>query len=140
MATVKEFDPDEVYQGPDEDGEYTCPICQDYTGERNSVEAHITGKSDDNHQGQVGKDYRTRDEDGNLRLTQMPVLRPGDGNGDQATESVDNEPEEVSDTPEAGEDEDQDSGISGLLIGLAFALVLWLAQKTDNKDQVQMEF
>jgi hypothetical protein len=133
------------YQEPNEDGEYTCPICQDYTGQRTSVEAHITGKSDDSHQGRVGKDYRSRDENGNLRLTEVAVLSSDDDRiNNQATKSVDTEPEEVSTTPEASKDEDEpedrDGGVSGILIGVAFALVIWLAQKTDNEDQIQMEF
>jgi hypothetical protein len=146
MAKFREEVDQVPHQEPNEDGEYTCPICQEYTGQRTSVEAHITGKSDDSHQGRVGKDYRSRDEDGNLRLTEVAVLSSDDDrfNSDQAMESVDTEPEEVSTTPEPGEAEDepenQDDGVSGILIGAAFALVIWLAQKTDNEDQVQMEF
>lgn len=157
MVTFEELEPGEMCQEPDDDGNYTCPICQNYTGERSSVEAHITGKSDDSHKGKVGKDFRTRDENGDLCISRNEVLRVGDGNSNQATESVDAEPEDVSTTPEPvqskaeqeGEDgelqnnnepEDEDGGVAGILIGVTFALLIWLAQKTDNEDQIEMEF
>ena len=142
MAKFREEVDQVPYQEPNKDGEYTCPICQDYTGKRSSVEAHITGKSDDSHQGRVGKDYRSRDGDGDLRLTEVPVLSSDDDRiSNQATKSVDTEPEEVSTTPEAGEakdeSEDQDSRVSDILVGAIIGLAIWLAQKTDNEDQME---
>jgi hypothetical protein len=161
MVTFEELEPGEMCQEPDDDGNYTCPICQDYTGERSSVEAHITGKSDDSHKGKVGKDFRTRDENGDLCISRNEVLRVGDGNSNQATESIDAEPEDTSTTPKPGqskdqsgnqddeaqdrsESEDQDGGISNLIVGILLGLiaraVYRAAQKTDNEDQIKMEF
>lgn len=34
-----------------------CPFCE-YTGASSSVEAHISGKSDETHKGKVGSNYR----------------------------------------------------------------------------------
>jgi hypothetical protein len=37
----------------------TCPIDQcDYTGPSRSVEAHISGSSDENHKGELGRNWR----------------------------------------------------------------------------------
>ena len=142
---------------PDDNADYTCPICQDYTGGRTSVEAHITGKSDDSHQGKVGRNFRTRDENGDLCISEKEIFSLEDGSSNQATKSIDAEPEDVSTTPEPvqskaeqeGEDgelqnsnepEDEDGGVAGILIGVTLALLIWLAQKTDNEDQIEMEF
>lgn len=35
----------------------SCPFC-DYTGSRASIEGHISGKTDEAHQGKVGRDWR----------------------------------------------------------------------------------
>lgn len=36
-----------------------CPVCGEFEGEPESVEAHISGSSDDLHQGEVGRHYRS---------------------------------------------------------------------------------
>jgi hypothetical protein len=157
MPTFEPLEPGELCQEPDDNGDYTCPICQDYTGGRTSVEAHITGKSDDSHQGKVGRNFRTRDENGDLCISEKEIFSLEDGSSNQATKSIDAEPEDVSTTPEPvqskaeqeGEDgelqnsnepEDEDGGVAGILIGVTLALLIWLAQKTDNEDQIEMEF
>jgi hypothetical protein len=161
MPTFEPLEPGELCQEPDDNGDYTCPICQDYTGGRTSVEAHITGKSDDSHQGKVGRNFRTRDENGDLCISKKELFRPEDGSSNQATKSIDAEPEDTSTTPEPGqskdqsgnqddeaqdrsESEDQDGGISNLIVGILLGLiaraVYRAAQKTDNEDQIEMEF
>lgn len=43
---------------PDNQGGCVCPLCEEYEGERASVEAHISSRVDDAHRGSVGEHYR----------------------------------------------------------------------------------
>jgi hypothetical protein len=38
----------------------TCPVCEDFTGPARSVEAHISGLTDEAHRGKVGRNHRER--------------------------------------------------------------------------------
>ena len=70
-------------EGPDDvpdyvqlpvNGEFICPLCEDFGGPVGAVEAHITGKSDNAHRGVVGKDFRIEIKDGDDIMTAtMPV-------------------------------------------------------------------
>ena len=126
---------------PDEDGEVPCPICDEYYGKPESVEGHITGKSDDSHRGKIGKDYRVvRDGVRTLSTEQNPELKgtiPLLDEEQDATEIDDNEPENVTQPEEENGDEDREDGaIAALVVALAIA-VLWLARRTGNEDRVR---
>jgi len=41
----------------------TCPLCRDYEGEPESVEAHISAKTDPTHRGETGSNHREEIED-----------------------------------------------------------------------------
>jgi hypothetical protein len=119
-------------QEPDENGHYTCPVCQDYTGEQGSVEAHITGKSDEAHKGRVGKDYRVEDVDGNLHVAEDYV--PPKIGTERFEEKMipDDDPELEDDTSD-----DDDDGLGAVLVAGLIVLVLWLASQTGNENQVR---
>lgn len=103
------------------DGEYECPVCGDYTGQRGSVEAHITGKSDDAHQGRVGKDYRYRTPDGTVTLCQEPVN--GLDEDEKQSPETDSVSESITDDPDP--DDSETEIVAWLLvIGLLVALAL----------------
>lgn len=36
----------------------TCPLCERFSGSPESVEAHISGSGDEDHEGEIGKDFR----------------------------------------------------------------------------------
>ena len=110
-----------------EDGKYTCPVCGDYAGERGSVEAHITGKSDDDHQGLVGKDYRAKLDDGSLVLCEEPV----NSLDDPGTEEPESEPvDDPEDSPDGSE------VIAWLLVIGLFAALALSNLGDDNSDQL----
>jgi hypothetical protein len=72
-------DAPDLVQKP-ENGEFSCPVCGDFTGKRSSVEAHITGKSDAQHKGLVGKDFRVPQRNGpDLLSADKPVLKNDNG-------------------------------------------------------------
>jgi hypothetical protein len=128
-------EPKDIAQEPDDQGRYTCPVCRDYTGPRSSVEAHITGKSDSDHKGQVGKDYRVRDGDGELHISDSPVFRVGDRDRTVENNGTGDDPELEDDTS----DDDSDDLGAALVAGLV-VLVLWLASQTGNENQVRDRF
>jgi len=75
MATLGE-DPDNLtdYVQLPENGKFSCPLCHDFTGPIGSVEAHITGKSDNAHRGVVGKDFRIEiRHDDDILSARLPV-------------------------------------------------------------------
>lgn len=81
MVSFEEVPDDgpDLVQRPD-NGLFTCPVCGDFTGKRSSVEAHITGKSDDAHKGRVGKDFRVPQANSeDLLSAGPPVLQSGNG-------------------------------------------------------------
>lgn len=128
----------DTVQTPDENGEYSCPVCGKYTGEQGSVEAHITGKSDPDHKGKVGKDYRVEDSDGNVHLrTENGPPKAGTSQINELLE----DPEPVQDDlPDDDPDSDKSSGLAtGVLIGLLI-VVWWIARRTGNEDQVRNQF
>jgi hypothetical protein len=126
---------------PDENGEVPCPVCHDYHGKPESVEGHITGKSDDDHRGQIGKDYRCVQDGTRTLWTEpnpelsgtVPVL------DEEYTipESDGEKPDNVTQPENGSEDQDDENGYVGaLVVGLAI-LVLWLARRTGTEDQVR---
>jgi len=75
MATLGERPDDltDMVQLP-ENGEFNCPLCRDYKGPIESVEAHISAKRDRSHRGVVGKDFRIQIRHGDDILSaRLPV-------------------------------------------------------------------
>lgn len=69
----------------------TCPICRNYDGSPASVEAHISGNRDENHQGEWGSAWR--DEiTGPFEDVEVDDDPSGnDGSSDVSTSDVDGE-------------------------------------------------
>jgi hypothetical protein len=129
---------------PDENGEYTCPVCGNYTGRRTSVEAHITGKSDEDHQGRVGKDYRAPGPENQPILVDSPVgdpdpdpISPSDSSGDDlgGQSSDSNDPEDGPDLSKAIEA--GDGSFAGVAAVALIIVTWWIAQQSDNEDTVE---
>lgn len=122
---------------PDSNGEYDCPVCGEYTGERGSVEAHITGKSDEDHKGLVGKDFRYQSED-DLVLGDRPMEEPkpinpnGNDSGEASQES---DPDQVSNTGSLSEF--LTGSVQGTGIILLAGVVWWLAKQSGNENEVR---
>jgi len=66
----------------------TCPVCNDYEGEPQSVEAHISGSTDVDHLGEQGSNWRSRIEE--LDEGNLDVPADSDGTTGVST-SVDTE-------------------------------------------------
>jgi len=130
---------------PDENGDYTCPVCGEYTGKMESVAAHISGKSDDQHKGRTGRDYQSPDENGEVRLYNEPWDReeavPVKDLGDKMEASTgDNtgDDEESSDGDVDGTVAEQVSE-KGTTLGLVFGAVIlyWIVRNTGNETQTE---
>lgn len=143
-------------QNPDENGEYTCPVCGEYTGKRGSVEAHITGKSDQSHKGLVGKDYRAETPDGTIHIREddppedrpteddiEPISAASSGTGDPVLEDGDDPgdgDESVDELEDEDGDEDDDQTIADLVqFGLA-AAIIYVLIRVSGQDNVQRGF
>ena len=128
---------------PDENGEVPCPVCRDYHGKPESVEGHITGKSDEDHRGQIGKDYRCI-QDGTRTLWTEPnpelkVVGTVSVLDEEYTvpESDEEELDNVTQSENDSEDRDDEDGIvAALVVALAIA-VWWLARRTGTEDEVR---
>ena len=126
---------------PDENGEVPCPVCHDYHGKPESVEAHITGKSDDDHRGQTGKDYRCV-QDGTRTLWTEPnaELKGTVAVLDEeytVPENDGKEPDNVTQPDDGdGDQEDKDGIVAALVVTLAI-VVWWLARRTGTEDEVR---
>jgi hypothetical protein len=100
--------------GPGSDGDrYVCPYC-DYAGQRDSVRAHIRGKTDDRHRGKSGFEDESE-----------PV--PADGSAPVSSRT---------DT-ERAPDPDNESGMATAAVFAAITFLLWLAQRTGNEDEIR---
>lgn len=135
---------------PDKNGEVPCPVCHDYHGKPESVEAHITGKSDEDHRGQIGKDYRCVQDGtrtlwtepnpelkGTVPIAELKGTVPTLDEEHTVPESDGKEPDDV--TQLENEDEDREDGdgiVAALVVTLAIA-VWWLARRTSTEDEVR---
>lgn len=109
----------------------TCPLC-DYTGPRRSVEAHVSGSTDEAHQGEVGRNYRER-----IRST-VGDDDPEAQEAEKATPPTASEGSEDA-TPEAGGDSTPEpregSGGLALAVGTAIlGLALVVSSSTSSGD------
>jgi len=84
-----------------------CPWC-DYEGSRRSVEAHVSGSTDDDHSGRVGNHLaEVLDEDGGESVEssgELPSLTPVAGAG---SEPGDGSESALEATSESGEDDEE---------------------------------
>jgi len=101
----------------------TCPLC-DYVGPSRSVEAHVSGSTDEAHRGEVGRNYRER-----IRAT----VGDDDSGAEEAEKATPPSASERSEdaTPEAGGESTAEprEGSGGLalvagtvMLGLAFVI------------------
>lgn len=117
---------------PDEDGHYTCPVCDEYTGEMSSVSAHISGKSDDRHKGKTGKDFQAPDQDGNIRLWPRPWIPDMKPDPDP-----DPEPETEPDPVMNPEQVTERTG-AGIAMVAGAVILYWLVQNSGNDTQMEV--
>lgn len=133
--SLGDLSPEPVEQ--DDTGEYTCPVCGDYTGKRSSVEAHITGKSDDDHRGKVGKDYRAPGPDGEPILVDSPFAEADPDQISTANESEDSSENESNDEPDLSRAIDAGDGSFPGVAAVALIIVAWwIARQSGNEDAV----
>lgn len=127
----------------DGEGECVCPLCEDYRGPPSSVEAHISRKTDETHQGEVGQMHREtlqEDAEGPVRPSiEVDGLddESGDDGDDMATqeeyeqqyadgedvdeEDVDEEDAEEIDEPASVDDAEEVDLSGGAAAGTAAA-------------------
>lgn len=107
-----------------------CPLC-DFTGPSGSVEAHISGCTDDDHRGEVGWNYRERinatvgEDDGRA---ERPALE-----GDEVAEPP------TSDRPPATETEGEVSAtwaVLGATIVLALLVIATASTSTGGGGSI----
>jgi len=112
-----------------------CPLCEEYSGTEESVEAHISSKSDEDHQGEIGKDYR-----GQMKSVGESVSEKVKGVVGSGSDSEDSDPDDGSNesmaegsAKEAKTDtgEEDDGELSFVVIG-ALALIFWRALTSNN--------
>jgi hypothetical protein len=123
----------------DDDGEdTTCPLCEEFEGSASSVQAHISGSTDSDHSGRIGKDVMSEGSDSDssetIEFPENPdVTDPVDD--DELDEEVNPNGDEVSNgsqTDKDGvvEDDDTESGDDltdvAVAVGAIVALVVFL--------------
>jgi hypothetical protein len=148
MVSFEEVPDDapDLVQRPD-NGLFTCPVCGDFAGKRSSVEAHITGKSDEAHKGRVGKDFRVPQANGeDLLSAGPPVLEGGSGvtfmERRPAPDELVSPPKGEQPTPTETKAtatevvEEPDSGPrDAFAAGVFVAILVWLLRNTGNEEQ-----
>lgn len=131
MVRLEELPDDapDLVQKP-ENGEFSCPVCGEFTGKRSSVEAHITGKSDAQHKGLVGKDFRVPQRNGpDLLSADKPVLKSDSGVTFFSDEAAQSPPS----SRDRSSEPDTGSGLfaAGVLVGI----LVWVLRSTGNDDR-----
>lgn len=107
-----------------------CPLCDEYEGKPESVEAHISAKTDEAHRGEVGRRWRTRIWKG---LDTAPAEETGDELAEEASSSRD---------PETDSEASSSGGSSGgwtLLAGTALLAVVVLAAPPTEQSSTSEE-
>lgn len=61
--------------------DYTCPLCGDYEGSAESVQAHISSKNDPAHRGKVGPDVMKNPDREEMPQNSGQKARPGKSEG-----------------------------------------------------------
>jgi hypothetical protein len=100
--------------------EVDCPVdgC-DYSGEANSVEAHISSSTDGGHSGKAGSEFRSDLQDGS------PTEKEPEGEGSGDTIEAD----DLAETAEEGDDE---SDLTAWLLVGGVLVVLFLFGGSSN--------
>ena len=86
----------------------TCPFCE-YSGASSAVEAHISGKTDEEHEGKIGSNYR-----GLIQESIDKVAEAVPGSDDAGEGGDGDEDEEVARYPGGSFFEDHDAAPGGL--------------------------
>jgi hypothetical protein len=124
------------------EGDTTCPLCEDFEGPASSVQAHISGSTDENHAGRIGNEVMSESGDSDspetiefpenpdqsdpiedLEFDGEPELGGTDESGGSQTEL---EPDESSMDPEADSGLDVDPTDVAVTLGAIVALVALL--------------
>ena len=146
MVSFEEVPDDapDLVQRPD-NGMFTCPVCGDFAGKRSSVEAHITGKSDEAHKGRVGKDFRVPQANSeDLLSAGPPVLEGGSGvtfmerrpAPDDLVSPPDNEQVTLEDTSPAEDAQETDmANRDAFAAGVFVGILVLLLRYTGNEEQ-----
>lgn len=139
------------------DDEVTCPLCDEYEGPPESVEAHISGKKDETHWGERGTDYRDAlrrkagrtvgkvqkateeaKEKASGGFTRLETADDGDGEvsgGEAPSPDTDTEEEGDGDLDLDGEPDGRDYSdyaVAGIVV---FLLVRWLFGESNQAQQ-----
>lgn len=125
--------------------EAVCPLCGDYTGKPESVEAHITGKSDETHKGRFGAEFRNEIRDGEATPEASPERSPSPSPSDGVTEPEQEAGEDTETEPATGlvkvEDKDSDDeGMGALALLFLIGAVIWFVarnQRTPRESEFE---
>jgi hypothetical protein len=125
-----------------EGGDTTCPLCEDFEGPESSVQAHISGSTDEDHAGRIGNEVMSESGDSDISETlefpenpdqSDPVEdleldeEPEPGGTDESGGSqTDPEPDESSADQEADSGLDVDPTDVAVTIGAIVAIVVFL--------------
>lgn len=124
----------------------TCPVCEDYEGGPRQVQAHISGKKDDAHDGRLGRDYNNEiwaehresqsedsdgddtepeeSEKGSEEETEMPSDSELQAQREKIRESQQVDVGEETDTTEESETGVEDEQPAGIPVELVLIVVL----------------
>jgi hypothetical protein len=102
----------------------------DYTGPTRSVEAHVSGSSDEAHSGQLGRNWRSTIEASHEE--QQPAIEPGE-RAEVATEEATEAPGEESSNGDLA----LSPGLTLVVATVAFALVVVVASADAGSGEVE---
>lgn len=124
-----------------EQPEATCPLCEDYTGTPSQVEAHITGKSDEAHAGELGSNHRDEIEKRATGANRSSTSSSqGESSSDNNSGPGPSENGGSKNTSEAASEQGENSapsesdGILWMLVAGALAIALAWRTVEDNSD------
>jgi hypothetical protein len=131
------------------EGDTTCPLCEEFEGPMSSVQAHISGSTDSDHSGRIGKDVMSESDDSDSSETiefpenpnqsepdeDLELVEESDPGGSDESDETDEEPaESVENEPESV----RDLGGAVVTLGIVAALIVFL-RGNDNADVPQVE-
>lgn len=135
----------------EEGGDTTCPLCEEFEGPESSVQAHISGSTDEDHAGRVGNEVMSESGDSatsetiefpanpdqsdpveDLELDEEP--EPG-GTDESGGSQTDPEPDESSEEPEADSGLDVDPTGFAVTLGVIVAIVVFVSGGDFSMEQ-----
>lgn len=130
MPDTKETGSDGTELELDDDGkDTTCPLCEEFEGPASSVQAHISGSTDSDHSGRIGKDVMSESSDSDssetIEFPENPDATDPVDDDDELDEEANPNGDEVSNgsqTDEDGDVEDDDTEDGNDLTDVAVAV------------------